>query len=214
MYIIYSVVVQIVIAAEADAENHFVLIDEDLILVHNRLASGSSSSMSRMQPQLVRSVSNGSKLSSGESTEDYVGINLCALEETIRTCLSLALLCRAKQKYAYALFERGLLKIMLRILTSTSEDVHRYALKCISSLCDVVTFAVDMARDESVNKVGLGRGGVHNCCVNMISSMLCVCCDLVLWNGWQCDIVEAISRKAEKGTERTPRSWGCISRYS
>lgn len=80
--------------------------------------------------------------STGSSTSRYAymeEVDLEALEETMYSCLALANICHAKPYFATAMFEKGVLKIMLKIVRSPYEEVHRQALRCISAICAVVS---------------------------------------------------------------------------
>ena len=43
----------------------------------------------------------------------------------MRACMSLANICQAKDVYAIQLFEKGLMKIMLKIVKSKTVEIHR-----------------------------------------------------------------------------------------
>ena len=52
-------------------------------------------------------------------------VDVEGLEETMRACLALANICQAKQAFADALFEKGLMRIMLKIVRSTFVEINR-----------------------------------------------------------------------------------------
>jgi len=71
--------------------------------------------------------------SSRPSSSRYV------LEETMRSCYTLAHLCHSKLSYALQCFESGLMTIMLRTLRHDHIEVQRQSIRCISGMCPVLS---------------------------------------------------------------------------
>jgi hypothetical protein len=90
-------------------------------------------------------VDRGSSVESGrsertesEEAEERVVTNE-SLEVLMRACYTLSHLCEAKLRYALELFENGLMTIMLRTVKHEHVEVQRQAVRCISSMCPVLS---------------------------------------------------------------------------
>eukprot|EP01041_Mallomonas_annulata_P000472 gene472-882_t len=127
----------IVVAADADEEG-FYIIPDYADTVHNGSASGMGNGGVPKPRPAERSSSAGSS-NSAYNRGIVEDVDLEAVEETMRACLSLALICQAKPIYSVELFEKGLMKIMLRIVRSSYVEIHRQALRCVSAMCSVVS---------------------------------------------------------------------------
>lgn len=62
-----------------------------------------------------------------------------SLEVLMRSCYTLSHICEAKLRYALELFENGLMTIMLRTVKHDHVEVQRQAVRCISSMCPVLS---------------------------------------------------------------------------
>jgi hypothetical protein len=62
-----------------------------------------------------------------------------SLEVLMRACYTLAHICSAKLTYAFELFENGLMTIMLKSAKHDHIEVQRQAVRCISSMCPVLS---------------------------------------------------------------------------
>ena len=87
-------------------------------------------------------VDRGSSASSSKAgSEEFdarVVTNEC-LEVLMRACYTLSHVCEAKLRYALELFENGLMTIMLRTVKHDHVEVQRQAVRCISSMCPVLS---------------------------------------------------------------------------
>lgn len=61
------------------------------------------------------------------------------LEVLMRACYTLAHICSSKLTYAFELFENGLMTIMLKSAKHDHIEVQRQAVRCISSMCPVLS---------------------------------------------------------------------------
>jgi hypothetical protein len=75
-----------------------------------------------------------------ESEADSVQTNSNqSLEVLMRACYTLAHICSCKLTYAFELFENGLMTIMLKSAKHDHIEVQRQAVRCISSMCPVLS---------------------------------------------------------------------------
>lgn len=79
-----------------------------------------------------------SERTESEEAEDRIVTNE-NLEVLMRSCYTLAHLCEAKLRYALELFENGLMTIILKTVKHEHVEVQRQAVRCISSMCPVIS---------------------------------------------------------------------------
>lgn len=60
------------------------------------------------------------------------------MEEILRLAYSLATICKSKFQNALMLFDKGLMRIMIKVVKINNIEIKRQCLRCISSMCPVL----------------------------------------------------------------------------